>query len=98
MGQLELLLKDHQRLKELDINSESFKKALKEHFDREEKFLEKHKEKLGGDDSLSPLGMVKNEHKLLLEYLEKGKTEEFKQLFQYHLFKEETQIFTLFSL
>jgi hypothetical protein len=57
--------------------------------------LEKHKEVLGGDDHLSPLGMVKMEHRLLLEYLKKGEIEAFKSLLKYHLLKEETQIYTL---
>jgi hypothetical protein len=90
----EKLLEEHRRLRNIEINQD-LKGFLKEHFAREEAFFEKHKEKLGGDDELSPLGMVKAEHKLLLELLELGDLEGFKDLFRYHLFKEETQIFTL---
>jgi uncharacterized protein YhfF len=39
--------------------------------------------------------MVKAEHKLLLEYWKKEDKRGFEELLRYHLFKEETQIFTL---
>ncbi len=91
MEKLRELLRDHGVLKGGDFDGQ----FLKEHFEREEKFLEQFADKLGGDDELSPLGMVKAEHKLLLEYWQKGDKRSFEELLRYHLFKEETQIFTL---
>jgi len=95
MQGLKKLLEVHKRLKELNPTDEGFKNLLKKHFEEEEKFLSQFGEKLGGEDELSPIGMVKREHKLLLEYLERGDLEGFKDLLEYHLKKEETQIFTL---
>ena len=89
------LLKQHQILANQNPTSEDFLEKLKKHFEEEEAFLEKHKEVLGGSDELSPLQMVKKEHRLLLEYLERGDIKGFKNLFKYHTFKEETQIYTL---
>ncbi|HID79477.1 MAG TPA: hypothetical protein EYH48_00190 [Aquifex aeolicus] len=95
MADKETLLKQHQILANQNPLSEGFVEKLRKHFEQEEAFLEKHKEILGGSDELSPLQMVKKEHRLLLEYLEKGEIESFKNLFKYHTFKEETQIYTL---
>ena len=95
MRAIEKLKKQHEVLKNLDITSEEFFEKLKEHFEFEEKVLRENKDLLGGDDELSPLGMVKEEHKLLLELLERRELERFEELFKYHLTKEETQIFTL---
>ena len=94
---LATLKEEHRKIKEL-LNSElsEIVNFLKGHFKKEEEFLGIYKERLGGEDELSPLGMVKSEHKLILERLEKeGLSEEVKELIKYHLFKEETQIFTL---
>ena len=89
------LKEQHKVLKKLDITSKGFFERLKEHFELEEKVLEENSDLLGGDDELSPLGMVKGEHKLLLELLERRELERFEELFKYHLTKAETQIFTL---
>ncbi|RTZ69056.1 MAG: hypothetical protein DSZ30_03180 [Aquificaceae bacterium] len=97
MADKETLLKQHQILANQNPTSEGFLEKLKKHFEEEEAFLEKHKEVLGGSDELSPLGMVKKEHRLLLDYLEKGEIERFKNLFKYHTFKEETQIYVMLS-
>jgi len=95
MEKKEKLLTQHEELKKLKPTQEGFKEKLLSHFEEEEKFLEENAQRLGGDDELSPVGMVKKEHKLLLEYLEKGEYKLFEELFRYHLFKEETQIYTL---
>jgi hemerythrin-like domain-containing protein len=95
MEGLKKLLKDHEKLKKLSPNTEGFEEILRKHFEEEEKFFSQFKDKLGGDDELSPLGMVKSEHQLLLEYLKKGDLKGFENLLKYHLKKEETQIFTL---
>ena len=87
-------MEDHKRLRNFDFSSQSIK-LLKEHFEEEEKFFSKYTERLGGEDELSPLGMVLNEHRLLLKLLEEGKKEQFLELLNYHLTKEETQIYTL---
>jgi len=94
---LEKLKQEHKKLKEfLDSNPSGLIELLKKHFNEEEEFLEKHKGRLGGNDELSPLGMVKNEHKLILEKIEKvGLTDDVRELIKYHLAKEETQIFIL---
>jgi len=94
---LRQLKQEHKKLREsLNSNPPELIELLKKHFKEEEEFLEKHRERLGGDDELSPLGMVKGEHKLILEKLKKeGLTDEVKELIKYHLTKEETQIFTL---
>ncbi len=89
----EKLLEEHKKLKELP--KEELKKFLTEHFRKEEEFFRKHLERLGGEDDLSPLGMVRKEHQLLLELLERGDFEGFEELLKYHLEKEERQIFTL---
>jgi len=91
MGTLRELLEEHRLLREGNFDG----KFLREHFEKEERFLEQFADKLGGDDPLSPIGMVKAEHKLLLEYWQKGDKKSFEELLNYHLFKEETQIFTL---
>jgi len=95
MAELEKLLSQHGELKRLSPTAEGFKEKLKKHFEEEESFFEKHLDRLGGDDDLSPVGMAKKEHRLLLEYLEKGDLERFKNLLRYHLAKEETQIYAL---
>ena len=95
MREKEKLLNQHEELKKLNPTQEGFKEKLLSHFEEEEKFFERHIDRLGGDDELSPLGMVKKEHKLLLEYLQRGEYKLFEELFKYHLFKEETQIYTL---
>ena len=91
METLRELLKEHNLLRDGNFDG----RFLKEHFEREERFLEGFKDKLGGDDELSPLGMVKREHELLLEYWQNGDKKGFEQLLKYHLMKEETQIFSL---
>ena len=95
MGEKEKLLSQHKELRNLDPSEDGFFEKLLLHFEEEEKFFEKHSDRLGGDDELSPIGMVKKEHNLLVEYLKRGELERFKNLFKYHLFKEETQIYTL---
>ena len=95
MREKEKLLAQHGELKKLDPSAEGFLEKLLDHFEEEEKFFERHAERLGGDDKLSPIGMVKGEHKLLVEYLKGGELEKFKHLLEYHLFKEETQIYPL---
>ncbi len=95
MGNKEKLLAQHRELENIDPTQEGFKEKLLSHFEEEEKFFEQHAERLGGEDELSPLGMVKKEHRLLLEYLERGEYKLFRELFKYHLFKEETQVYTL---
>jgi DUF438 domain-containing protein len=94
---LATLKEEHKKIKEaLNSKPSEVTELLKEHFEREEEFFERYKERLGGDDELSPLGMVRSEHKLILDKLEReGLTEEVRDLIQYHLTKEETQIFTL---
>jgi hemerythrin-like domain-containing protein len=89
------LLKEHAELRNLTPESEAFLEKLIEHFKEEEDLLEKFSEKLGGSDELSPIGMVKKEHKLLLEFLREKNLSGFKQLFEYHVKKEETQVFPL---
>ncbi len=95
MREREKLLAQHEELKHLNPTQDGFREKLISHFEEEEKFFERHAERLGGDDELSPIGMAKKEHKLLLEYLEKGEYKLFEELFKYHLTKEETQIYTL---
>ena len=95
MAEKEKLLQQHRLLASEEPASEGFLEKLKKHFEEEEAFLERHKEVPGGDDQLSPLGMVKMEHRLLLEYLKKGEINAFRSLFKYHTLKEETQIYTL---
>ena len=95
MREREKLLVQHEELKHLNPTQDGFREKLISHFEEEEKFFERHAERLGGNDELSPIGMVKKEHKLLLEYLERGEYKLFKELFKYHLTKEETQIYTL---
>ena len=95
MREIEKLLSQHEELKKLDPSEKGFLEKLLNHFEKEEKFLEKHSERLGGKDELSPIGMVKEEHRLMVEYLKKGELERFRNLFRYHLVKEETQIYKL---
>ena len=95
MDAVRKLKEQHEFLKNANVESEEFLQKLTEHFELEEKVLEERANALGGNDELSPVGMVKMEHKLLLEYLKSGNLEGFKNLFRYHLIKEETQIYPL---
>ena len=94
MGLKETLISEHQKLKDFDFSYESVE-FLKAHIEREEQFFRENIQKLGGEDELSPLGMVLSEHKLLLKFLEEGKKEQFLELLKYHLVKEESQIYPL---
>ncbi len=89
------LLKQHAELRNLDPESDVFLEKLVRHFEEEEGILEKFSEKLGGSDELSPIEMVKKEHRLLLKFLREKNFSGFKQLFEYHVKKEETQVFPL---
>ncbi len=94
MGEKERLLKQHKELYEFSFTAEQVE-LFKRHILEEEAFFEKNAERLGGKDDLSPVGMALKEHKLLLELLEKGEKDLFKELLHYHLVKEENQIYTL---
>ncbi|NPB05708.1 MAG: hypothetical protein GXO08_04955 [Aquificae bacterium] len=94
MGTKERLLADHERLKNFSFTPEDVE-LLKRHHEEEERFFEEHAAVLGGDGELSPLEMVRREHRLLLELLERGERELFLDLLRYHLHKEETQIYAM---